>query len=187
MPNDEINLILILQGCLNDDRNSQRRLYEQFYGYAMNICLRYSKNREEAVEILNDAFLKVFLNLGKYNPEFPFKGWLRRIIINSAIDYYRKNNKHPDCEELTPANVPESEEMPLPKLAGEEDLLPVLRKLSPAYRIIFNLFVMEDYSHREIAEMLGIDVRTSRSNLVRAKENIRALMQKKSFKPVNLN
>src|SRR5690606_39223785 len=127
---------LILQGCRADNRNSQRKLYEHFYGYAMSICLLYSKNREEAVEILNDGFLKVFNNLHQYDPNHRFKTWLRRILINTAIDYHRKNHAFPVHLELTVANgLAADEEMHMPSLSPEEDVLPVLQKLTPGYRV----------------------------------------------------
>lgn len=187
MPHEELNLTLILQGCRRGNRNSQRKLYEHFYGYAFNICLRYAKNREEAVEILNDAFLKMFINLDKYDAAFPFKSWLRRILINSAIDYHRRNNKLATYLELNAAADVAHEEMPMPALSPNEDVLPILQKLSPEYRLVFNLFVMEDYKHHEIAEMLGISVSTSRSNLARAKEKLRTFLEKKRNKSVKTN
>ncbi len=187
MPHEELNLTLILQGCRRGNRNSQRKLYEHFYGYGLNICLRYAKNREEAVEILNDAFLKMFTNLDKYDAAFPFKSWLRRILINSAIDYHRKNSKLATHLELNAGADVAHEEMPMPALSPNEDLLPILQKLSPEYRLVFNLFVMEDYKHHEIAELLGISVSTSRSNLTRAKEKLRTFLEKKSSKSVKSN
>jgi RNA polymerase sigma factor (sigma-70 family) len=93
----EINLKLILDGCLRRNRNSQRKLYEYFFGYGMNVCLRYAKNRQEAEEILNNAFLKIFTNLDKYDPAYPFRTWLRRILINSAVDYFRATRNTPFC------------------------------------------------------------------------------------------
>lgn len=178
MAEENINLTLILQGCLRGSRNSQRKLYEYFYGYAMNVCLRYSKNREEAVEVLNDAFLKVFTKLGQYDPEYPFRGWLRRILIHSAIDYHRRNHKHPDNLELLPSADVADEEMPMPAISPDEDMLPILQQLTPSYRMVFTLFVMEGYKHHEIAEMLDISVSTSRSNLLRAKEKLRDIIEK---------
>jgi RNA polymerase sigma-70 factor (ECF subfamily) len=186
MPESELNLLL--QGCRRGNRNSQRKLYEHFYGYAMSICLRYSKNREEAAEILNDAFYKALTRLDQFDPAQPFKAWLRRILINSAIDYYRKNYKLPAHLELSAAADVADAEMPLPQIAPGEDLLPVLQQLSPAYRMVFNLFVMEGYKHAEIAEMLSISVGTSQSNLVRAVQKLRALMMpSKNFNPVKMN
>jgi RNA polymerase sigma-70 factor (ECF subfamily) len=187
MHEKKFDLLPILQECQEGNRNSQRRLYEHFYGYAMNICLRYSKGRNEAVEILNDAFLKVFNHLDQYDTTYPFKAWLRRIAINSAIDHHRKNKNLTHTLDLASASELAAEEMPLPKLSRDEDVLPILQKLSPAYRVVFNLYVMEGYSHAEIAELLGIDVRTSRSNLVRATQNLRSLMTKKSFDAAKLN
>ena len=93
MTNYLANLEAILDKCRRGDRNGQRMLYEHFYGYGMNIALRYAHNKEEATEILNDGFLKTFNNLDKYQPIFPFKPWFRKIIINAAIDYHRKHHK----------------------------------------------------------------------------------------------
>lgn len=187
MLNGQINLELILQGCQRGNRNSQRKLYEHFYGYAMSICLRYSKNREEAVEILNDSFLKVLTHLDRFNAALSFKNWLRRILINSAIDYHRKNQSLPLHLELNAATDLADDDMPMPHLSPDEDVLPILQKLSPAYRVVFNLYVIEDFKHEEIAEMLGISVGTSRSNLVRAKEALRALLAKNNLNAMKMN
>lgn len=187
MHDGEINLERTLQSCLQGNRNSQRKVYEHFYGYAISICLRYSKNREEAVEILNDGFLKAFTHLEQYNPAYPFKVWLRRILVNSAIDYHRKNLSFPLHLELNAATHLAAEEIPLPNLSPEDDMLPVLQKLSPAYRMVFNLYVMEDFKHDEIAEILGIDARTSRSNLIRAKEALRTLLTAKDINALKMN
>ncbi len=184
MPIEKINLQLILDGCRQGNRNSQRKLYEHFYGYAMKVCLRYAKNREEAVEILNDAFLKVFHKLDQFDQNNAFIPWLRRILINSAIDYHRAYHKYPANLVLDPSKQQDNCETPLPRLSEEEDILPILRELSPMYRTVFNLFVMEGYKHREIAEMLNISVSTSRSNFLRAKEKLRKIMQKKRSKMI---
>ncbi|MFN0034777.1 MAG: RNA polymerase sigma factor [Saprospiraceae bacterium] len=187
MREKDFDLLSVLEGCQKGDRNCQRRLYEHFYGYAMSICLRYTKGRDEAVEILNDAFLKVFKHLDQYDSAYPFKPWLRRILVNSAIDYHRKNRNLTTTLDLAAAAELAAEDLPLPKLSQDEDVLPILQKLSPAYRVVFNLYVMEGYAHQEIAEMLGIDVRTSRSNFLRAAQNLRALMTKRTFDAAKLN
>lgn len=179
MPYGEFNLQPIIQGCLRGNRNSQRMLYEHFYGYAMSISLRYSRNREEAVEILNDAFLKIFSHLDKYDFSTPFKAWLRRFLINTAIDYFRKHYKTRPMLELTAAVDVVIEEVALPQITPGEDLLPILCQLSPEYRMVFNLFVMEGFKHTEIAEMLGISAGTSRSNLTRAIAKLRTLLENK--------
>lgn len=187
MPGRDLNLTLIIDGCRRGNRNSQRKLYEHFYGYGMNISLRYGRNREEALEILNDAFLKALTNLDKYDSNYPFKGWLRRILINSAIDYHRANHKHPPHLELISTIDVSEEEIEMPKMSREEDMLPILQELSPAYRMVFNLFVIEDYKHHEIAEKLGISVSTSRSNFIRAKQKLRSIMIKKGAQEAGNN
>lgn len=171
----------ILQGCRQGNRNSQQKLYEHFYGYVLSICLLYTKSQEEAKEIMNDAFFLVFTKIDKYQSQAPLKAWIRRIVINTAIDHYRK--KQALLAQLNYPTAPETsitEELPMPKISPDEDLLPILRELSSAYRVVFNLYVIEEYSHQEIADLLGIDARTSRSNLVRAKQKIRELMLKKN-------
>lgn len=182
MPEAHDELDNILLGCRENNRNSQRQLYERFYGYAMNVCLRFAWQPVEAKEILNDAFFKVFTRLDRYDPSLPFRSWFRRILINSAIDHFRKYHAQPATLDLMSVEGQMAEEMPLPALLPDEDVLPILGQLSPAYRMVFNLYVIEEYPHRDIARMLGIDERTSRSNLARAKEKIRALILEKSVK-----
>lgn len=166
---DSPTLKNLLTGCLRQDRNCQRELYRQFYGYAMSICLRYAHRREEAAEILNDAFFKVFARLGTFRPDANFKPWLRQIVVNTAIDHFRKNKNqsaHLDWDEISENEF--SEEMPLPDFSPEVDVLPALLELSKNHRMVFNLYVMEEYSHTEIAELMGIEASTSRSSMARA-------------------
>ncbi len=170
----------LLEGCRNGNRRSQELLYKQFYGYAMSICLRYTRTRDEAIEVLNDGFMKVFTKTEKYDPEKSFKGWVRRIMINTALDYYRQNLKHYFHEDVSVAeNAPENETI-LSKLAHEELIL-LVQRLSPAYQMVFNLFVIDGYSHEEIAEQLTISVGTSKSNLARARENLRNMLKKGGY------
>ena len=99
--NESKDLTALIQGCMREERASQKRLYQLFYGYAMSICPRYSRTKEEAVEILNDGFMKVFTKIGKYDPNRSFKGWIRRILINTAVDAYRQNHKHYFAEDIS--------------------------------------------------------------------------------------
>ncbi|GAA4410168.1 sigma-70 family RNA polymerase sigma factor [Nibrella viscosa] len=146
----------------------------------MSICLRYTPNRDEAMEVLNDGFLKVFTRLDQYDTSQPFKPWLRRILINTALDQYRQTVQHYRQEDLSQAEqTPESAADAISKLAHEE-LIELIQLLSPAYRLVFNLYVMDGYSHEEIAGQLGISVGTSKSNLARARENLKAMVVKKS-------
>lgn len=177
MPDENINIRLLIQGCLNQNIGSQRKLYECFYGYGMSICLRYAKNEIEAEEIYNDAFLKVFRNLNQYDPNFPFKGWLRKVIVNTAIDYYRKFKKHQVIFESDNMEII-ADSSSLPLIDNKDDILPIIQQLPPKYKLVFNLYVMEGYKHDEIAAELNISVGTSRSNLARAKANIRTAWEK---------
>ena len=164
------SLLKLIKRCVKGNRLSQKKLYSLYYGYAMNICLRYTRNREDAVEILNDSFLKVFTNLHLYNHNLPFKPWLRRIVINTNIDHFRK------CEKMYPIIGYEDHLTHVKdevKIEPDIDLLPVIQKLSIQYRTVFNLYVMDGYKHQEIAEMLGISENTSRSNLLRAKVKLK--------------
>lgn len=173
---DKIDIRLILDGCLHGNRNSQLKLYESFHGYGLSICLRYAKNRQEAVEILNDAFLKIFQHLDQYDSTYSFRPWIRRIFINTAIDHHRKYFHQLNWEFLSPA-IENSLASDI-QISADTDLLPILQLLPPTYRTVFNLYVMEEYKHHEIAENLGISVSTSRSNLLRAKKKLRTILSK---------
>lgn len=150
-------------------------LYQEFYAYGMSICLRYADNRDEAAEILNDGFMKVFQNINKFDLTRPFKPWLRRIIVNTAINHYHQKNRALKAEELDRVNQSASEEKILSGISYDE-IVEMLRKLPPAYRTVFNLHVIEGYKHEEIAAMLGVSVGTSKSNLFKAKEQLRRIL-----------
>lgn len=173
---DNLKLELLLQGCREGRRGSQRKLYELFYGYGMNICLRYAKNETEAQEMLNDGFLRVFTRLHQYDSDFPFKGWLRKVLINSAIDYHRKHKRHQLSIATEDIGKLVEERQDMPDLHAGEDVMLYVQQLPPAYRMVFNLYVMEGYKHHEIAEKLSISVGASKSNLSRAKEKLRKLL-----------
>ena len=167
----------IVASCKNGDRESQKMLYKHFYGYAMSICLRYSKNREDAIEVLNDSFLKVFKKLDTYDQEKPFKAWLRRILINTSLDYIRLNKKHfyhSDIDHVESAEF--VEEIGLSSLSYEE-ILAMVQSLPPSYKTVFNLYVIDGYSHQEIAEMLKISEGTSKSNLFKARMHLKKILK----------
>lgn len=160
----------ILRGCRQGNRGSQKKMYEHFYSYSLSVCLRYSQSVEEAKEVMNDAWLKVFTKIDQYDESQPFKGWLRRICINSAIDHFRKYNKvrmngMPDESGLTVA--PEALD-----LLVYEDVISAVQLLPPAYRMVFSLYAIDGYKHHEIAEKLGIEVGTSKSNLAKARKKL---------------
>ncbi|AQG81911.1 RNA polymerase sigma factor [Spirosoma montaniterrae] len=172
----------LLAGCLRNHRRSQELLYRQFYGYAMSVCLRYAPTREGALEVLNDGFLKVFTRLEQYDPTQPFKGWLRRILINAAVDHYRQEVRHHYHEDVekTSQTLATNAADANSQLAHEE-LLGLIQQLSPGYRLVFNLYVMDGFTHEEIATQLGISVGASKSNLARARENLRLLIKQVNY------
>jgi len=180
---DSLRLTTLINGCLKGNRDAQKMLYEQFYGYAMSICLRYAPGREEAREILNDGFMKVFTRLNQRDQQGSFKSWLRKIMIHNAIDYYRKNNKHYNHHELDDVRTqgPAVENDALTSIAYA-DLIQMVQQLPPAYRTVFNLYVIDGYTHDEIAKQLNITEGTSKSNLFKAREHLREQLQKLNIK-----
>ncbi|MEZ5044402.1 MAG: RNA polymerase sigma factor [Saprospiraceae bacterium] len=184
---DNINLDILLQGCREKRRSSQKKLYELFYGYGMNICLRYAKNQTEAQEMLNDGFLRIFTNIDQFDSDFPFKGWLRKVLVNAAIDYHRKHKRYQLTTLSADISQMVEQRQDEPIIGPEEDVLSVLQKLPPAYQMVFNLYVMEGFKHHEIAEKLNISVGASKSNLSRAKEKLRILLLNKQGKRIKSN
>ena len=143
----------------------------------MGICLRYSKTRDEAIEIVNDGFMKVFTKLDKYSKGLSFKGWVRKIMIHAAIDYYRRNEKHYHNLDISYAQYQDdpSIETILDKLSAEE-ILKAVQTLPPSYRMVFNLHAIEGFNHEEIAGQLNISVGTSKSNLSIARDKLKRLL-----------
>jgi RNA polymerase sigma-70 factor (ECF subfamily) len=146
-----------------------------YYGYAMRICLRYAKNKEEAVEVVNDGFMKVFNNISRYDTSLSFHSWLSTIMINTSIDHYRKRIKQIQMEELNATQELDTQENILSHL-NYKDLIDLVQKLSHSYRTVFNLFVVDGYKHEEISEMLQISVGASKSNLFKAREQLKKML-----------
>ena len=169
-------MLLLIQGCKRNDRDSQRLLYQHYYAYALSICVRYSRNMNEAKEVVNDGFMKVFAKIDQYNLESPFKGWLRKIMINSSIDQYRKELKHQQKDPIKHAHKAFTEPQAITELSHEE-LIGLVQKLSPGYRAVFNLYVIDGYTHDEIGKLLNISSGTSKSNLLKARENLRKMLE----------
>ena len=174
------NLKKLIQGCIRGERVSQKLLYEEYFGYALSVCIRYCKSKEEAYEILNDGFMKIFTKLDKYDADKPFKYWLRRIMINTSLDHYRRNLKFYNHQGMETLQNFSEEAVAFQELAYEE-IISMIQELPPAYRMVFNLAVIDGYKHEEIAELLGITTGTSKSNLFKAREKLK-LMFKQSGK-----
>ncbi len=157
------------------DSMAQEVLYRNYYGYAMGICLRFADSKEDAQELLNDSFLKVFHNINIFNQNKNFRAWLRQIIINTAIDAYRAKKKSLLTENLSENTKADFHEDILDFLSAKE-LLQTINELPDIYRLVFNLYEIEGYSHWEIGKTLNISTSTSRSYLSRAKERLKGII-----------
>ena len=168
---------LLIKGCIRNDRESQRLLYQHYYGYALSICIRYCQTKEEAREIVNDGFLKVFKKIGQYKMDTSFNAWLRRIMVNTSIDLFRKEKKY--YHMVSYEDVPEdyAYNANIVDDIGHTELIGLIQNLSPAYRTVFNLYVIDGYTHKEISDMLEISEGTSKSNLLKARARLRQRLQ----------
>jgi RNA polymerase sigma-70 factor (ECF subfamily) len=176
----------LLNGCRNNNRESQRIFYEWLKEYAVNICYRYTTNFHEMEELVSEGFIKVYKNIHLYNEsiyspsEAAFKGWFKRVLINTCINWFRK--KYPPITDIYT-----EPEIVLQKAESEsvldsmsyKEIIHSIKELSPAYRTVFNLFIIDGMSHEEIAEQLGISIGASKSNLFKAKENLKKILLKK--------
>jgi len=185
-----VQILTLVDGCTKNDRNSQRELYHWLYGYAMKICYRYTNHQHEAEELTNESFVKLYKNIHLFdasrqsNAEALFKAWFKRIIINTCIDYLRKHHTIVNGHQLSADNekLADPQETGIDKLAYEE-IIEAIRKLSPVYRTVFNLFVIEGLTHEEIATQLNISVGASKSNLSKARTNLRKIiLQQTAYK-----
>jgi RNA polymerase sigma factor (sigma-70 family) len=165
----------LIRGGINQERISQKLLYKAFYGFAMAICLRYTGDRDEAAEVMNQGFLKVFNNIHRCDEGRGFKAWLGKIMINVSIDFYRSNLKMACNEELEKAEHIAGGDWG-DKNLNYSDLLAMVQRLPEAYRTVFNLFAIDGYSHKEIGEMLNINIGTSKSNLFKARLKLKQMI-----------
>ena len=165
----------LIQACIRRERWAQKMLYEEYYGKMMGVCLRYSNNSDDALDILHEGFIKVFKHIAKYQPGTSLSAWIRRIMVNTAIDYYRKQVRR-RTEDIEQAFQLQSDQADAISQCTEKEILAAVQELSPAYRTVFNLYVIEGYSHKEIADLLRITESTSRSNLVKARTKLKAIL-----------
>jgi len=164
---EELNIVL---NCKKGKNKYKESLYKYYYSFGISISLRYSYSKEECIEILNDSFIKVFDKIKSFDENQEFRAWFRRIIINTAIDYYRKNSKIKAFLDFESDEIIESDAI---SRLSVEDILSLLNRLPEIYRITFNLYEIEGYSHEEIANILDTTASTSRANLSRAKKMLR--------------
>lgn len=161
----------LIAACRAGKRAGQRKLYELFFSYGMSIALRYSSNRSEAEEILNESFHKVFLHIDRYQETYGFKKWFSTILIHTSIDYYRKYKKLDVFATDIIVDPSYDHNQGWDKLLYE-DILKYIQMLPPSYRIVFNLFAIDGYKHTEIAQQLNISVGSSKSNYAKARKRL---------------
>lgn len=179
----------IVDGCIKGKRKYQKQLFELYYGKMMAVCMRYARDKDEAQDMVQNGYIKIFKKLDVYNFEGSLEGWIRRIMVNTAIDKIRKNKRDPfsleddhrvqNIEEDVPFLDDEEEEETKIKA---EVAIKAISNLSPAYRTVFNMYVIEGFTHKEIADYLGISEGTSKSNLAKAKQKLKAELSTKFAK-----
>ena len=165
----------VIKGCSRGDLKAQEDLCRQYYGYVMSIAMRFSSCHDNALEIANDSFLKIFRKIESYQIDKEFKTWVRKIVVNTAIDYYRKDKKN-SVEISIEAAYNETVDEDVNNNLSAEEIINLINSMPVKYRYIFNLFEIEGYSHDEIALQLGITASNSRANLTRAKKMLRKMI-----------
>lgn len=171
----------LIQACVSGNEKAQFQLFERFAPKMMAVCLRYAENREMAEDVLQESFVKVFKNLKKFTNEGSLEGWIRRIMVNTSLDAIRKNKKRKlDTQVESVAYLaPQNDYIEESLMA--EDLMLIINKLPEGYRVVFNLYAIEGYSHKEIAETLRISENTSKSQYSRARAYLREILEQKGI------
>ncbi len=166
----------LIQGCINKDRSLQRQLYERYCKRMFVVCLRYSKGRLEAEDILQESFIKVFENIHTFRNDCPLEAWIKRIVINTALKHNRsKLYLYPAYDVQAMDEQLPDEELTLSQYSMQE-LLGMIQQLAPRYQVVFNLYAIEGYQHNEIAQMLGIPEGTSKSQYARARVQLQNMI-----------
>jgi RNA polymerase sigma-70 factor (ECF subfamily) len=171
----------LIKKCASGNSLAQKTFYEKFAGKMMGVCLRYTKDYEEAQDVMQDAFIKIFGKLIDYEMKGSLEGWVRRIVVNTALDSYRKNKKHQKNVAVDTVDYLLEDKTFIIEELNAEDLLTVIKSIPAGYQMVFNLFAIEGYSHREIAEKMNITESTSKSQYSRARKLLRDLLVKKNI------
>ena len=170
-----MNETQLIEGCKQHNPKAQKALYDTYARKMMSVCLRYASNRETAEDLLQEGFIKVFSAIGSFEGSGSFEGWMRRIFVNTALEYLRKNDILKESVEIDNTEVLQEVDYSAIERISADELMELIAELPPGFRTVFNMFVIEGYSHKEIGDALGITESTSRSQLTRAKR----LLQKK--------
>lgn len=169
----------ILAGCLQNDSSAQRELYNRYSPKMLSVCYRFSQSREDAEDMLQEGFIKVFSQIHTFQNKGAFEGWVRRIIVHTCINFLKKNKKFSDNVDLEHAGFLEVKEETMPSVMQARQVVECIRLLPLGYKTVLNLYALEGYSHKEIGEMLDIEESTSRSQYTRAKSMLEMILVKK--------
>ena len=182
---DDKQLQQLIKGCLEGDRKAQQAVYKLLYGKMKVVCMRYTRDTDQAMDVLQEGFIKVFQNMERYSGAGSFEGWVRRIMVNLSIDRFRKQkndllllNGTTTIEDFEEHVEDETDEETVDYDFTPEQILEAMQQLSPAYKTVFNLYVFENYTHQDIAEALSISIGTSKSNFAKAKRNMKKILLK---------
>ena len=171
----------ILKGCLENDATAQRELYNKFSPKMLSVCYRFAHNREDAEDMLQEGFIKVFTQIHSFENRGAFEGWIRRIIVHTCINILKKNKKFNESVDIIHATGLQVREETVPSVIQAKQVVECIRMLPIGYRTVLNLYAIEGYSHREIAGMLGIEESTSRSQYTRAKAMLEDILVRKKI------
>ena len=171
----------LLTACRKGDRKAQHQLYKECYSPLMQVCVRYHNQQDEAVEVLNQGFLKVLTHLDRYRSEVPFKAWIKRIMINTIIDNFRRSKKHRESHQYQDMTQLETEDLLIDYNEADQeldaaDIRAMINKLPPISQKVFNLYIVDGYNHKEIAEMLNISPATSRWHVSSSRKTIQKMI-----------
>ena len=171
----------LLHGCLKNDASAQRELYNRYSSKMLAVCYRYAHNREDAEDMLQEGFIKVFLQIHTFESRGAFEGWIRRIIVHTCINILKKNKKFNESVDIIHATGVQVREESIPAIVQAKQVVECIRLLPIGYRTVLNLYAIEGYSHREISKMLDIEESTSRSQYTRAKSMLEDILVKKKI------
>jgi RNA polymerase sigma factor (sigma-70 family) len=172
------DLNLIVKGCIDGKRDSQKKMYEMFSPKMLYVCYRYCKNRDEAQDVVQEGFIKVFKNIGTFKFEGSFEGWVRKIMVNTAIEYLRKQKQSKIFDDIEEMYVHPESNYDASSQLTEKELMSMVHSMPMGYRTVFNMYAIEGYSHKEIADTLGISEGTSKSQLSKAKAHLKEMLHK---------
>ncbi len=168
----------IIEGCLKNKRKAQKQLYRKYYGRMLGICQRYSTSYQEAEDIVHIGFFNIFTKINQFHNSGTFEAWMRRIVVNTAIDHYRRNKKHDVLSSYEDTENFDQTEINLTDNLTTEKILETIQQLPEGYRMVFNLYAIDGYSHREIAEKLGVSINTSKTQLLKARRYLQSILLK---------